>query len=208
MVAVYEHMFDTKRGGRGALGPRHVRPPVMAKSAIAPVVRQAEIDDAADIAASHVRAWQGGYADVVSGEYLRSLDSDLAKRTLRWQTIIFGAEAEGGFVLVAELDGELVGFLSGGPCRDRGQPEPLGEVHACYVDPTHWRLGVGSTLLATGIERLSAGKYREAVLWVLADNLRARLFYEARGWVCDGGQTTFELGGRRYPKVRYRRNLL
>jgi ribosomal protein S18 acetylase RimI-like enzyme len=180
----------------------------MAKSAIAPVVCQAELGDAAEIATSHVRAWQGGYADVVSGEYLRSLDSDLAKRTLRWQTILLGAEAEGGFVLVGEIDSELVGFLSGGPCRDPGQPEPLGEVHACYVDPAHWRLGVGSALLAAGIERLGAGKYREAVLWVLADNRRARSFYEARGWVGDGGQTTFELDGRRYPKLRYRRNLL
>ncbi len=179
----------------------------MPKLAITPVVRQAEVDDAAEIASSHVRSWQVGYAGVVSSEYLRSLDADLPQRTLRWQTIILGAEAEGGFVLVGELHGELAGFLSGGPCHDPDQDEPLGEVNGCYVDPAHWRQGVGSALMAAGIERLTRAGYSEAVLWVLADNPRARTFYERHGWLADGARTMFEVGGGHYPEVRYRRSL-
>ena len=179
----------------------------MPESVITPVVRQAEVADSAEIASSHVRSWQAGYADVISSEFLGGLDARLTERTLRWQTIILGAEAEGGFVLVGELDGELAGLLSGGRCREPAKNEPIGEVHGCYVDPACWGRGVGSALMAAGIERLARAGYPEAVLWVLADNPRARAFYERHGWLADGARTMFEVGGGHYPEVRYRRNL-
>jgi GNAT superfamily N-acetyltransferase len=180
--------------------------PAVAKLAMAIVVRPAEVADAGAIATSHIHSWQSGYAGVVSSEVLRGLGSRLVERTLRWQTIILGAETEDHFVLVCELDGELAGFLTGGPCRDGGR-EALGEVHDCYVDPAHWRKGVGSALMATGIRQLTETGYREAVLWVLADNPRARSFYERHGWVADGTEKMYELEGDRYPEVRYRRPL-
>ena len=109
-------------------------------------------------------------------------------------------------MLVGEIDGELAGLLTGSACRD-DREEPLGEVHGCYVDPAHWRKGVGSALMATAIERLTQAGHSEAVLWVLAGNSRARAFYEAHGWVADGAEKTYDLEGGRYPEVRYRRNL-
>ena len=45
------------------------------------------------------------------------------------------------------------------------------------------------------------------MLWVLADNVRARAFYEHHGWLADGEEKLFEMGGERYPEVRYRRSL-
>jgi GNAT superfamily N-acetyltransferase len=188
-------MFDTKRG-----------PLAMAKSAMAPVVRTAEPADARAIAIAHIRSWQVGYADVISAELLESLDSDLDKRTLRWSTIILGAGPESHFVLVAELEGKLAGFLSGGPCRDP-ELENLGEVHGCYVDPDSWRKGVGSALMSEAIARLTKAGHPKAMLWVLADNPRARGFYEHHGWSPDGGHKMFEVGGERYREVRYRRSL-
>jgi len=41
----------------------------------------------------------------------------------------------------------------------------------------------------------------------LADNLRARAFYEHHGWLADGARKIYELAGERYPEVRYRRGL-
>ena len=52
-------------------------------------------------------------------------------------------------MLVGEVDGEVAGWLSGGAYRGTDSDEPpLGEVYACYVDPAHWRQGVGSALMA------------------------------------------------------------
>lgn len=141
---------------------------------MAVAVRPAELTDAGAIATAHIASWQSGYEDLIADEVLRALGSRLLERTLRWQTIILGAETEGHFVLVGEIDGELAGFLTGGACRD-DREEPLGEVHGCYVDPAHWRKGVGSALMATAIERLTQAGHSEAVLWVLAGNSRSGL---------------------------------
>ncbi|HEY5187376.1 MAG TPA: hypothetical protein VIM19_21360 [Actinomycetes bacterium] len=40
-------------------------------------------------------------------------------------------------------------------------------------------------------------------LWVLADNTRARSFYEAAGFVADGRCQDIEIGGTTVAEVRY-----
>ncbi|MGD0985622.1 MAG: GNAT family N-acetyltransferase [Acidimicrobiales bacterium] len=180
----------------------------MTESAMALLVRRAEVADAAAIASSHVRSWQSGYASVISDDFLKSLGADLPRRTLGWQTQILGAEAEGRFLLVAELDGEVAGWLGGGAYRDTDLDDPpLGEVYACYIDPEHWRKGVGSALMADALDRLIRDGYTQAALWVLADNLRARAFYEHLGWRLDGAHKIFEVADERHQEVRYRRLL-
>jgi GNAT superfamily N-acetyltransferase len=180
----------------------------MAQSTIALTVRPAEVADAGKIASSHVRSWQVGYAGVISDDFLRGLNTDLDRRTLHLQTQILGAEAENRFMLVGEVNGEIGGWLGGGPYRTPAPGEAtLGEVYACYVDPAYWRQGVGSALMAVALERLTDAGYLEAVLWVLAENPRARTFYEHNGWVGDGALKTYEIAGQRLPEVRYRRAL-
>jgi ribosomal protein S18 acetylase RimI-like enzyme len=175
---------------------------------MAPLVREAEMADAAAIAHAHVRSWQSGYVDVVSNDFLKGLSLDLPRRTLLWQTRILGAEAEGTFVLVGEIDGEVAGWLSCGTHRGADiDVSSLGEVYACYVDPVYWRQGVGSALMDVALERLAHTGFTKAVLWVLADNSLARSFYEHHGWRTDGAQKMYELANERYLEVRYRRSL-
>jgi RimJ/RimL family protein N-acetyltransferase len=56
-----------------------------------------------------------------------------------------------------------------------------------YVTPAWWSAGVGWTLMGSVLSALEAGGYRRVVLWVLADNARARRFYERAGFAADGG---------------------
>jgi GNAT superfamily N-acetyltransferase len=180
----------------------------MTESAMPPLVRRAEVDDAGAIASCHIRSWQLGYLDVISNDFLRSLSLDLPQRTARWQTLILGAQPEGRFILIGEIDGEVAGWLSGGPYRNgRWRESKLGEVYGCYVDPAHWREGVGRALMTSAFERLLGDGYPEALLWVLEENPRARAFYEQLGWVADGARKTFEVANERHPEVRYRRHL-
>jgi hypothetical protein len=67
----------------------------------------------------------------------------------------------------------------------------------------------------TSVRRTADEGYREAILWVLAGNERARRFYEAAGWTLDGAQKTEHIGGAgaaagagtTVTEVRYRRTL-
>ena len=59
-------------------------------------------------------------------------------------------------------------------------------LNGLYVRPEAWGTGVAGRLHDRAVEALRAGGVEPARLWVLADNLRARRFYEKRGWYLDG----------------------
>ena len=59
-------------------------------------------------------------------------------------------------------------------------------VHALFVLPSHWGKGVAPLLLEAGVSLIKATGSKEAKLWTLEKNTRARAFYEKRGWKLDG----------------------
>jgi GNAT superfamily N-acetyltransferase len=69
------------------------------------------------------------------------------------------------------------------------EPEAVGTVtvdeeflRQLYVVPAHWGSGIGSALLARGLERMRERGATRAKLWTLEGNERGRRFYERRGW--------------------------
>src|SRR5699024_9633644 len=106
-------------------------------------------------------------------------------------------------VLAAE-SGELRGFITFGAAREL---PGVGQVHALHVDPDSWRRGTGGALLRHAQDRLRSAGFDEAVLWVLATNERARIFYAGQGWSPDGGKSRQRIGGRLVDEVRYRRRV-
>jgi ribosomal protein S18 acetylase RimI-like enzyme len=90
--------------------------------------------------------------------------------------------ARRGKTLVAEIDGEVVGFVNA-RCAQRG----WGMVTTLDVAPGWQRQGIGSRLMAAIEEWLAAEGVRVVALETLADESGARQFYEKRG---------YQLGGR------------
>ena len=76
-----------------------------------------------------------------------------------------------------------------------------------YVDPEHWGDGAGAALMDATILELQTKGYEPAYLWVLADNPRARRFYEKHGWSCDDVFTSLEILGETIEEVRYSRSV-
>jgi GNAT superfamily N-acetyltransferase len=105
---------------------------------------------------------------------------------------------------VAEASGVIVGFASVGASRDA---DADGELFAIYVDPDHWRTGIGRDLMTAAEQDLRDLGHAEAILWVLADNPRARKFYERVGWHYDGTTRPIEVFGVEVSEVRYRKEL-
>lgn len=165
-------------------------------------LRRATGADAPVVAAMHVRAWQVAYRGIVPDAFLDGLDVEA--RAARYS---FDRSEPGDPETWIALDGEdLVGMVNVGPARDDDLPG-LGEVRAVYVAPDRWRSGAGSALLAMAERRLADSGFADACLWVLADNARARRFYERAGWRIDGGTKTIVIGGRELLEVRYRKAL-
>ena len=61
-----------------------------------------------------------------------------------------------------------------------------GVMQTLYVMPESWGRGIGSRLHDLALDRLREAGVREARLWTLAENQRARTFYERRGWKLTG----------------------
>jgi len=102
------------------------------------------------------------------------------------------------------VDGAVVGFVAVGPTHDE---QGDGELYAIYVHPDHWDTGVGRELIEAGEQRLRVLGHRDAHLWVLDDNPRARRFYEIAGWSTDGAVRRIEAFGFELDEVRYVKQL-
>ena len=153
------------------------------------LIRQSTPDDAEAIAAVQVRSFRVGLADVHSGEALAAIDP--APRVPLWR------ERE---ALVAEDEQGIVGVVETGPSDE----ERVGEIYRFFVAPERWGEGVGQVLMARALEQLRASGLLEALLWVHADNRRARRFYEAGGWRLDSAEKEQDQFGRPVRLVLYR----
>jgi GNAT superfamily N-acetyltransferase len=109
-------------------------------------------------------------------------------------------------MLLAEEDGELLGFTACGESRDDDAPASVGEVRTFFVAPGLWRRGVGRALMTAALDSLRERGCTEATVWSFETNERANAFYEAHGFERDGAKQT-EDAWAGLLQVRYRRSL-
>ncbi len=157
-------------------------------------VRTSRADDARAIATIRVETWRAAYTGLLAPEILARLDVEREStvRAARWNG--FHADPR-THELVAEQDGAVVGWASGGPGREDDLPG-AGELYALYALPRVWSTGVGHALLQESEARLVRAGYVDAFLWYLDGNDRAAAFYERHGWREDGGVKLDERLGR------------
>jgi GNAT superfamily N-acetyltransferase len=147
-----------------------------------PVIRRAEVADAAAGAWCHLTCWREAYAGILDPGRLVEKTSDVERRTENWA----GALAVGVVRWIAvnqdpaaQVADQVIGFAAPGPCGDDDAPTPL-ELYAIYVRKEWWGTGLGERLLDVAIGREAAS------LWVLEDNHRAQAFYRRHGFAPDG----------------------
>ncbi len=174
-------------------------------------IRPARDTDAQDIARVHIRAWRHAYAGIMPAGHLAGLDEQAW--TAAHRARLLAEEGRGSRTDVAyAADGTISGFASCGPYRvaqDATRPDSaFGEVYAIYVDPARLGTGCGLALMRTATAYLRERGWTEVRLWVLADNARARRFYERFGFAPDGATSVYTLrtaGGDAIdlPEIRY-----
>lgn len=169
-------------------------------------IRAAEVSDAGAIAAVHVASWQVAYRGLLPESVLIGLS--VAGREQMWSTIL-GEPSPRSAVYVAARRGAVLGFASIGVSRDDDAGGDVGELNALYLQPGHWRQGIGSCLHAVAVAGLCGLGFSTATLWVLEGNDRALRFYEQSGWVEDGRcKVDRGPGGVELPERRMHRALV
>jgi ribosomal protein S18 acetylase RimI-like enzyme len=147
-------------------------------------VRPAQADDAEGIAEVQVQGWRTGYAGLLPATFLAALD---VRSKIRFWTAELARDQRRGSELVAERNGEVIGFIAVGPTRDADAPQDgtVGELAAIYVLAAVRGNGVGYALHQAGMDVLREQGFREATLWVLANNEPSIAFYRRQGWIDD-----------------------
>ena len=165
------------------------------------VIRAARVNEARRIAEIHVRAWQWAYRDLLPPALLDRLSVE--RRAAFWQAWLADAAPRRQLWLAVRQE-RVVGFVAAGPARDPDVEATTGEIYAVYLEPDAVGTGVGRSLCDRAVEGLRHDGFREATLWVLTTNARARRFYERGGWRADGAAKTEDQAGVALHEVRYR----
>ncbi|GAA3794963.1 GNAT family N-acetyltransferase [Streptomyces chiangmaiensis] len=168
-----------------------------------PHIRPMTLADCGRISEIRIRGWQSAYRGLMPQPYLDALSvsEDAERRRARFR------DGDDRVVnLVAEQDGEIVGWAAHGPYRDGEVRTSDAELYAIYIDPTHLGNGIGQALLEKSVSQC-APVHARMFLWVLKDNARARRFYERAGFRADGAEEPFDAGGVAVPEVRYVQDL-
>jgi len=157
-------------------------------------IRAATAEDAGAIAHVHVESWRTTYSGIVPEAYLVGLDEVL--RAKLWHEWLTGST----FVLIAEKEGQVVGFAHAGPNREALERAD-SELYAIYLLQDAQRHGAGSALLRAIAAVLANRGFRSMAVWVLERNT-ARNFYETMGAHLAASKV-IEIGGMKLMEVAY-----
>lgn len=167
-------------------------------------LRRAIVADAAGIARVYVAGWQAAHAGLLPSDYVACMRAK--GREEFWRTEL-EVESTDRKPWVALLDDDVTGFASGGLSRDEGMDRATAEVYQVYVEPAHWRHGIGSALLRHVLKDLREHGFTRTHAWVVAANAGARTFLEKQDWHLEGTTRSEDCGGTAVQLIRYSRAL-
>ncbi|MDR5674587.1 GNAT family N-acetyltransferase [Halalkaliarchaeum sp. AArc-GB] len=162
-------------------------------------------EDARGVLRVNALSWREAYSDLVPEEVLERQDPNPKPADV---DRLLQALPEEGVVLVAVEEDTVRGFADfrwdEESTKEFVGPAEAG-LRAIYVHPDDWGRGIGTALLAEGLSRLP-DRIRAVRLEVLADNERAREFYQSRGFE-QTGSDTHDIADTEYPTAIYTRTL-
>lgn len=144
-------------------------------------LRSPTLEDCDEIGRVHMAVWRDAYAGIMPADYLAGLSEERSAASWRDQ-LSRAANSPTRTLLVLDPKGRIAGFGSAGPSRDEDAPTEW-ELYVVNLLPHARGTGVADRLLD---EIVGA---REATLWVVEENARARAFYTRRGFVDEGGRS-------------------
>ena len=150
-------------------------------------------DSRTAISRVYEKSWKYAYQGIIPQDYLDSIPEG------RWAANLDHPDRH---TLLCVDGGEIVGTSSF--CRSRWeQYDGWGEVVSIYFLPDYMGKGFGKLLMERTVRELRKLGYSNIFLWVLAENNRARAFYERFGFRRTDDLRTDVIGGRNLREIRY-----
>ncbi|WP_216323974.1 GNAT family N-acetyltransferase [Deinococcus aestuarii] len=162
------------------------------------LVRPAVPADAPGLAHVHVTSWRETYTGLMPEDFLTRATGEVARERREGFWARHLSAETGEIVLVAEREGKVVAFASGGPAREH--PGFDAELYTLYALKSAHGQGIGRALVSAVARELQARGFRSLALWVLDQN-PTRAFYAHLGGR-EAGERTEPLPGGELREVR------
>lgn len=161
-------------------------------------IREASTGDTEVISTIGVTSWQAAYRGLVPDEYLDSLSAEEREKHLAKSLAI-----PTNRFAIAEVEGKSVGMICFYPLCNEKSAGVEWELEAIYLLPQYWNKGIGRALIQYAFQYMIVNNAYVCNLWVLADNQRARKFYESMGMTFSGIEKTVTIGYKDLMAVNY-----
>ena len=154
-------------------------------------------DDRKAISKIYEKSWKVAYQGLIPQDYLDGIPAGnwaKAVDTPGWNTLLM-------------LDGgRIVGTAS--YCHSRFKDwKDYGEIISIYFLPAYMGKGYGRALLQAALDKLAEMGCTDILLWVLAENERAKKFYEKNGFSASGAYLDDNIGGKSLKELQYVRHV-
>lgn len=145
------------------------------------MIRKAQPGDEACLAYIQTESWKAAFSHILSEADLRRA-ADWERTTQMYARLLQKGELH---ILIEEVDGTAHCIACWGKNRD-GLEDDVAELYCIHSLPGRWGQGYGSPVMRQVLREMEKSGFREAVLWVFAENSRARKFYEKHGFAPTG----------------------
>ena len=148
-------------------------------------IRDAVPGDERVLALIQTRSWEAAFRDILPADTLTRL-TDSRKAEEMYARVLKNPEIR---VALESVDGSPHGITAWG--RNRSElGDDTAELICIHSLPGGWRRGYGSAMLERALAEMTRAGFNRVILWVFAENSRARRFYEKHGFSLTGKTQT------------------
>lgn len=140
-------------------------------------IRRVNKEDAAALAMIQTTSWKTAFRGILSDNDLERL-TDTEKAAFMYQRLLDEGIGNG---YIGEIDGKAHCMAYWDSARDADMPQ-YAEIICIHSLPDNWRKGFGRQMMDRILSDISQAGFQKVMLWVFTENLRARAFYEAKGF--------------------------
>ena len=141
-------------------------------------IRKVKQGDADTLAYIQTESWKAAFKIIIDAEMLEKC-TNIDKARLMYQRLLDENKGN-GYILTVDNKPHCIAYWDKARDLELAGKAELICIHSL---PNNWHKGFGSKMMDVVIEDIKKSGYSEVALWVFRDNLRARAFYEAKGFV-------------------------
>ncbi|MCH5198528.1 MAG: GNAT family N-acetyltransferase [Oscillospiraceae bacterium] len=140
-------------------------------------IRKVQPGDEAALAYIQTQSWKSAFSDILDKDTLNRC-TDINRTTNMYKKLL-EENIGNGYILTLDDRPHCIAWWDA--ARDPGQ-KGKAELICIHSLPNNRQKGYGSMMMDRVLEDIKTSGYPEVVLWVFCDNIRARKFYEAKGF--------------------------